>query len=152
MIQSSRLPAVLILAGVLACGGLFMAVRQSDAAAAGASHLPELQAAVARPGATAKEWLAYAKTLQELKRFADATWAFEQTLRLDPLIPEARLQGAICYAQKGNADEFFTFMQATKVAKPTLARDIFLRPEVQRYLAEPRFQALQKEAIAASMD
>jgi len=152
MIQSSRLPAVLVLAGVLAGGGVFMYARQSDAAAAGASHLEELRNAIARPDATATKWMAYAKTLQDLKRFADAAWAYEQVLKMEPLSTEARLQGAVCYALTGNADEFFSFLRATKEAKPTLARDIFLRPEAHPYLDEPRFQALQKEAIAASMD
>lgn len=151
MFQHSRLPAIIVLLGILAPGSVLLSARQGRGGA-DESRLGELKVAVAQPDVKPATWLLYAQTLQSLKKFPDAAWAYQQLLNVDPGNRQASLQAAVCLAQAGSRDEFYGFVKATIQSDPKLAVETLGRPECQPYLSEERFHALHTEAQAQSMD
>ena len=60
--------------------------------------------------------------------------------------------GEAALALAGNADAFHTFLGQLLLIDPRLTQDILGRPEMQRFLAEDRFQSLLAQARVQSMD
>lgn len=152
MVYHSRLPAIVTLLTVLALGAFPLAARRSRATVADESQLTALQLAIAEPDAKPQVWLLYGQKLQSLGRFAPAALAYRRFLESDPYNRQVLLQCANCLALVGQRDEFFSFMRNVVTSDPKLALEVLGRPDVQGYLAEERFQALHKEAVAQSMD
>ena len=153
MIQYARLPAIVTLLLILGPGAIFfLCSRQSDASYADSSQLAKLQTAISAKDPKPSDWLAYAQTLQNLKRYGDASWAFAELLKLEPGNRQARLQGAVCVALTKNSGDFATIVEQTIKADPRLAVDLLRRPEAQPYLASEKFQELQRTAQAQAMD
>jgi len=111
-----------------------------------------LQQAIMQSDATSETWIRYADKLFELGQHARAAVAYRRVLEGDPYNKQARLQCAMSLAALGRPDDFFTFLKATLLVDPRLTLNIMGRPEASSYLAEGRFQALQKEAVAQSLD
>ncbi|MEI8197570.1 MAG: hypothetical protein WCI73_16875 [Phycisphaerae bacterium] len=151
MFQQSRLPAVIVLLAILAPGGVMLLARSANGGA-DESRLAELKAAVAQYDAKPATWLLYAQTLQSLKKFPDAAWAYQQLLNIDPGNRQASLQAAVCLARADSRTEFYGFVKATILSDPKLAAEILGRPESQPFMADERFHALHAEALAQSMD
>ena len=151
MIQRPRIPAIATLLLVLAAGILFLMSLRKDASAADA-QLAALQQAITQPDAPAEAWIRYADKLFALGQHARAAVAYKRVLEGDPYNKQVRLQCAMSLAALGKPDDFFTFLKATLLVDPRLTLNIMGRPEVSSYLAEARFQALQKEAVAQSLD
>ena len=147
MLQHSRLPAILTLLIVLAPGGVILLARQGRVSG-DESRFAALQAAVAQPDVKPATWLLYAQTLQSLKKFPDAAWAYQQLLNVDPSNRPASLQAAICLAQSGRHEDFYGFVKATILSDPKLAVEILDRPESQRKataaLLEPLWHTSRK--------
>ena len=147
-----RTPAVLMLLAVIAFGSFLIYSRRSAPPGALDAKLAELQLAVAQPDAKPEVWLTYAQTLQAAKQLSRAVVAYEHFLESDPYERSARMACATCLAEIGNADAFRKFMEETIAVLPKAAVEIFNRPESAVYLADARFQALQKNAAAGAMD
>lgn len=126
--------------------------RRGAANAVPDSQLAELRKAVSKPDVKWETWLRYGQTLQTAKQYKDAAVAYEQVLRTDPYQSDARRGGAYCHAVLGDKDTFFKFMRETTDLAPKLAKAVFEQPYAAAYLAEARFEALKKDAIAGSMD
>jgi tetratricopeptide (TPR) repeat protein len=150
MFQRPRLPAIATLLLVLVAGIVFLgfARRQGGVDA----DLAKLQRAVAQPDAKPADWLRFADKLQQTGRFAQAGVAYQRVLENDPYNREARLHCAASLAQAGNGDVFYGFLRSTLLVDPKLTLNILGRPEVGGYLGEQRFQVLQKDAVAQSLD
>jgi hypothetical protein len=116
------------------------------------AQLAELQHAVAAPDAPPATRLRYAEKLQQLGQFSRAAVAYRRVLDGDPYNRDARLQCALSLARLGTPEEVFSFLRATLLLDPRLTLHILGRPEVGTYLADARFQALRKEAVAQSLD
>ena len=152
MIQHSRKPAAVILLLMLGLSTLLVLDRRTLARGADDTELAALQLAIAQPDAKTQTWLKYAQKLQAVGQPRHAAMAYRRVLAAEPYNRIARLNGAICLAKAGQADDFYTFMHDTVLIDPKLAVDVFERPEAQAFLSEPRFQALSREAQVQSMD
>jgi Flp pilus assembly protein TadD len=151
MIQRPRIPAIATLSIVLVAGFFFLGwARRGNSA--DAAELAELQAEVAKPDAKPEMWLRYADKLQRVGQLTRAAAAYQQVLEKNPYHREARLNCATVLAQAGQSDTFLAFLKATLAVDPKLTLNILGRPEVGRYLNDPEFQTLQKNAVAQSMD
>jgi hypothetical protein len=156
--QRSRIPAVMMLLALMAFGvGMIFARRGSANAMTKESQVAALKAAVERPNPKPEAWLAYAQALKSRNEYKSAAVAYDQVLKVDPYQRDARLGGACCRAILGRGDtgtveSFKRFMEETIAVDPKTAKTIFERPEVLVYLEQPRFKALQQDAIAGSMD
>jgi tetratricopeptide (TPR) repeat protein len=151
MIQRTRTPAITALLIVLAVGYFFL-VGLRRAGNAADAQLAELQLAIAQPDAKPAAWLKFADKLQQLGRYSRAVVAYQHVLENDPYNRDARLQCALSLALAGNPQEFYVFMQGLLQVDPRLTLNVLQRPEVSTYLAEGRFQSLQREALAQSTD
>jgi len=116
------------------------------------SQIAQLKMEVGKPDAKPETWLRYGQALQSVKRYSDAAVAYEQVLKVDPYQRDARLACSVCRILLGDREVFFRFMRETVELDPKLAKAIFERPDVSGFLAETRFQGLNRDAIAGSMD
>jgi hypothetical protein len=147
----------MMLLALLAFGMGTIFARRGAAGVPRESQLAKLKAAVERPNPKLDDWLDYAKALRACRLYKDAAVAFDQALKIDPYKRDARLGGAYCRAILGRGDSgavesFKRFMEETIAVDPKTAKAIFEQPEVLAYLDQPRFKALQQDAIAGSMD
>ncbi|MFA7238199.1 MAG: tetratricopeptide repeat protein [Phycisphaeraceae bacterium] len=153
MVHYSRKPAILILA-LAAVAGYAILTRASSASpdTNDAPALADLQILIAQSDAGPDLWRQYAHRLQQLKQYPHAAQAYQRVLQFDPYDRPAKLQCASVLALAGNPDELASFMKQVISLDPKLAADIFTRPELQTYLTQPAFLALNTEARVQSMD
>ena len=161
MLQHRRTPAVAILLAVLLAGGALLLWIPAPGAAAGeriparadgARTLAELEIAIASERATAADWYAYADELWARRQFRDTALACRKVLELEPYHREARFRGGLALAAAGQVEAFHEYLRELTWSDAKLAVDLFGRAESRPYLAEPRFQALLREAQNQAMD
>ena len=116
--------------------------------------LRKLEAAIAQPKTKPTDWLAYGQSLQNLKRFREAAWAYQQVLKesMQPENRKARLQVGICLAIAGldaagvptamGKEEFAAFLWTTAKLDPRLTVEILDRPEGQPYRSDKVFREI----------
>ncbi len=149
-----RKPSILILAlGVLTGLGLVSAWgRFSDDSAANGQSVEALQAAIASNPTDAGAWFNYGQRLRRDQKFGPAATAFRKVLEIEPYHREARIFAATTLAQAGERDELRAYMGELILSNAKMAVDLFDRPELQPYLADPHFLAMQKDARGQALD
>ena len=152
MIQYSRKPALLIIVLAIAGGGWLLTRGVSAAHTNDAPTLSDLQIMIAQPDASPDLWRQYARRLQQAEQYTHAARGYQRVLQFEQYDRQAKLQCASVLALAGNAKKLAAFMKQVIGLNPKLAVDIFTRPELQTYLALPRFVALNTEARVQSMD
>jgi tetratricopeptide (TPR) repeat protein len=154
MLQHPRIPALIALAVTLAIGMVAYCIFSADdtAARGAGATLEQLELVIASGQADAATWFHYGERLREAGRFSHAAQAYKKVLELEHYHAEARFNCALALAQSGNGEEFYFFMEDVTRDYPKRAVDIFDRPEVARYLSEPRFQEMRREAQNLAMD
>lgn len=151
MNQRPRIPAIATLVLVLIAGIFFLGGLRKGGSAADAA-LAELQQKISVADAPPGVWIQYADKLQEHGQHSRAAVAYKRVLEGDPYNKHARLQCALSLAATKVSDEYYAFLRATLLVDPRLTQTIMGRPETAPYLAEERYQTLQKEAVAQSLD
>lgn len=154
MLQHPRIPALIALAVTLAIGAVVFWITTADGNAAHGSSatLEQLELTIANEQADATTWFHYGERLREAGRFTHAAQAYKKVLESEPYHPQARFNCALALAQSGDADEFYAFMDDVTRNFAKRAVDIFERPEVARYLSQPRFQEMRRDAQNLAMD
>ena len=150
-----RLPSVLVLVAFLAAGAFYArswGKIPSNSPGAGAQKLDELEKMISSGTAGAEDWVAYAQKLAAQKDFTLSALAYKEALKLHPYHRTAQFECAVTLAQAEDADALFDFMRDLTYAEPKMAVELFDRAELRRYLPEPRFAAMQKEAVGQSLD
>jgi hypothetical protein len=116
--------------------------------------------------ANAQTWFNYASALARAQRHREAASAYRKVLdyasanrqELEPLKRSARLEYATALAQAsilGQADgkvELRSFLEDLVQLDPGLTVTILERPECQPLLADPKFEALRKQAKTNLLD
>lgn len=152
MVQYSRTPAIVVAILAVVGGWWLLSGGVSAVSINDAPALADLQVLIAQPDAGRELWLQYAQRLQQAGQFLHAAQAYQRVLQFDPYDRPTKLQCAAVLARAGNADELARFMKQVCSLDPKLAMDIFTRPDMLSYLAQPAFIALSNEARVQSMD
>lgn len=152
MNQRSRTPAglVLLLTFLLSAGYVWNT--RVDGRPGQGQTLVQLEQAIANPDATTETWLHYGQCLQQERRYDHAASAYQRVLETDPYSRVANFQCVAALALLGDGDRLHAFLVKLIQLDPRLALDVFARPELQRYLKQPRFAEAHKQAIVQSMD
>lgn len=125
--------------------------RRSDHAAAGSS-LENLEQQIAAGNAATEIWAAYGERLFTAGQFDRAAMAYEHVIEQQPYNRTARFQCGLAWANANDADRLLAFARNQLYFEPKLAAEILDRPEARRFLSDPRFAVLQKDARAQAMD
>jgi hypothetical protein len=124
----------------------------SNAGTGGSISLEQLEQQIASGSAPTEVWSAYADRLFTAGQFDRAALAYEQVIEQQPSDRVARFQCALAWAETNNADRLLAFARDQLYFEPKLAAEILDRPECRRFLSDPRFALLQKDARAQAMD
>ena len=153
MNQRSRTPAgiVLLLTFVL-CVGYGWSTRAAGRGGGPGHDLAQLEQAIANPDATTDTWLHYAQALQHARRHEHALSAYQRVLENDPYSRVANFSTVAALALLGDTERLHGFLAKLIQLDPRLAVDVFVRPELQPYLKQPRFAELHKQATVQAMD
>jgi tetratricopeptide (TPR) repeat protein len=156
MTRYSRKPAILALVLSLAAGITALAATgqfRTTVSAPGA--IDTLERAIASGRNDAATWTAYATALQQQQQFTHAATAYQRALELHPdfeQVTQLRFNTALCLAQSGDANRFFTFFTHLTATDPKQAVDILDRPEVSSMRADGRWSAAASTARAQAAD
>jgi len=142
----------MMLLALMAFGVGMVFARRGSANVGQNSQLNTLKIAVSKPDVKWDTWLKYGQALQSAKQYKEAAVAYEQVLKIDPYQSDSLRGSAYCWAILKDGEAFYKFMGETIKVDPKLAKAVFEQPYASAFLAESRFQKLQKDAIAGSMD
>ena len=153
MIQRRRLPAIaVLLCGLVAGAVLLLWTARPGQARGTTSSLEQLERAIAKSDAGPDVWFDYAQGLSGAGRFLHAEMAYRQVLQRQPTHKQAQFELACLLAREGKSEEFYAAMRDMVITEAKMAVDVFGRPECQKYLDAPRFEALVNEAKMQVMD
>lgn len=111
-----------------------------------------MERAIASGHVSTDLWLTYGQKLLDQGQFLRSAAAYQQVLLTQPFNRTARFQGALALAQGGNRDALHAFLRNLVYSEPKLAVELFDRKELSACAADPRFDALEKEARSQAMD
>ena len=168
MTRHPRTPALIVLVAATALGALYVAAwgRVEKYLKGSANQtLEALARRIAeegkRPGGvSADAWQAYAQALTDARQHTEAAKAWKEVVALRPNERDAKFQCGLALALAGlepgappeAANEFYEFQKQLVYGEATVAKNLFERPEIQKYLKEDRFASLSKEANNQAMD
>ena len=149
-----RLPAMLVLVVALSLATLYARPRQHNRGdgAGGNSSLDQLEQQIASGSASTETWSAYADRLFTAGQFDRAALAYEHVIEQQPYDRATRFRCALAWADTNDADRLLAFARDQLYFEPKLAAEILDRPECRKFLGDPRFALLQKDARTQAMD
>jgi tetratricopeptide (TPR) repeat protein len=112
------------------------------------------QKAMARDSVDSSVYIAYAKTLMDIKNYKEAPFFFALALRFDPLNPDALIGTAKCIANTDSLDRAISFLQ-DELKKGSNARAELLSAIADFYLQKgsvPQAEEFLNQAMAADQN
>lgn len=125
--------------------------RSGNGELAGAT-LDELERRIAQGSASASVWNAYGRRLYDARQFSLAAQAYQKVIEIEPYDRPARFQCALSFASANETEGLLAFLRSQVHVEPKLVAELLDRTELQAFLADARFTALQAEARAQAMD
>ncbi|HEY8667643.1 MAG TPA: hypothetical protein VIL86_13330 [Tepidisphaeraceae bacterium] len=158
MTHHRRVPAIVILVAalLLALGyarrGTARPGTGADAASYAGLTLDQLEKRIGAGAVPPAAWEAYGGRLFDSGDFARSALAYAQAIDAQPYNRAARLRRGIALANARDHPGLLAFLREQVYAEPKLAAELFDRPELAGYLANPEFAALRADARAQAMD